>query len=261
MTPPIVDSNVWLSHWAIRRLPHDDIESLATMLRRHGVVEAWAGSFDGLLHRDIAAVNGRLANECRKAGADLFVPFGAVNPKLPDWQEDLRRCHEEHRMPGIRLTPGYHGYPLDEPEALALLAEAAKRRLIVQLLVSLEDQRTQHPLLRAAPVDVTPLIEFVRRTPGLRLVLLGAPGVLKPDLMERLASAGQVYFEIATLEGIGGAEKLIERVTLDRVLFGSASPLFYFDSARLKLQESELAGEHLNRICNANARRLREPSA
>lgn len=258
MTPPMVDSNVWLSRWPLRRLPHDEPAALAALLRRHGVVEAWTGSFDGLLHRDVAAVNERLTKQCRDVAADLFVPFGTVNPRLPDWQEDLRRCHEEHRMPGIRLAPAYHGYRLDEPDVAALLADAEQRGLLVELVVSLEDARTQHPLLRVDPVDTAPLIELVRRTPDLRLVLLGAPGVLKPDMIERLASAGQVYFEIATLEGVGGVAKLIERVTVDRVLFGSASPLFYFDSARLKLQESELAGEQLARICHTNARRLRE---
>lgn len=257
MTLPIVDTNVWLSRWPFRRLPHDEPQALAEMLRRHGVVEAWVGSFDGLLHRDIAAVNERLANGCRETAADLLIPFGTVNPRLPDWQEDLRRCHEQHQMPGIRLTPGYHGYGLDVPEAAELLAEASRRGLIVELVIALEDQRTQHPLHRAALVDAAPLAELVRRMPELRLVLLGAPGVLKPDLIERLAAAGQVYFEIATLEGVGGVAKLIDRVTLDRVLFGSAAPFFYFESARLKLQESELAGEQLARIGAANARRLR----
>lgn len=257
MMPPIVDTNVWLSHWPFRRLPHDEPDALADMLRRHGVVEAWVGSFDGLLHRDIAAVNARLAVQCRETAAELLIPFGTVNPRLPDWQEDLRRCHEEHQMPGIRLAPGHHGYGLDEPAAAELLAEAGRRGLIVELLISLEDQRTQHPLHRVAAVDAAPLVELVQRMPDVRLVLLGATGVLKPDLIERLAAAGRVYFEIATLEGVGGVGKLIERVTIDRVLFGSASPFYYFESARLKLQESELAGEQLTRIGAANARRLR----
>ncbi|HEX7449088.1 MAG TPA: amidohydrolase family protein [Pirellulales bacterium] len=256
MTPPIVDTNVWLSRWPFRRLPHDESAALAAMLRGQGVVEAWVGSFDGLLHRDVASANQRLAAECRGVDAELLVPVGTVNPRLPDWREDLRRCHEEHRMPGIRLSPGYHGYRLDDAEFVELLTEAARRRLIVELVVSLEDQRTQHPQLRAAPVDATPLVEVVRGLPELRLVLLGAPGVLKPDVMEQLASAGQVYFDLATQEGLGGVARLIDRVTLDRVLFGSASPLFYFESAKLKLQESELTGEQLSRICGANARRL-----
>lgn len=256
MTPDIVDTNVWLGRWPFRSLAADNATVLVKKLAAAGVKQAWAGSFEGLFQRDIAAVNERLAAECRAEGDGLLSPFGTVNPRLPDWQDDVRRCHELHRMPGIRLAPAYHGYPLDDPSLPELLREAAERGLVVELLVSLEDTRTQHPLARVQPVDLSPLAEIIRPLKGLRLVLLGAFHAAKRDIIERVATAGDVYFEIATLEGTGGATRLVEWVTIDRILFGSAAPFFYFQSARLKLQESELAGQQIEQICFSNAQRL-----
>ena len=91
MTDPIVDANVNLSRWPTRCYPLDETAKLAVKLRSHGVTEAWAGTFDGLLHKDIASANARLAEECRahsETGLRL-VSFGSVNPALPDWLPEI----------------------------------------------------------------------------------------------------------------------------------------------------------------------------
>jgi predicted TIM-barrel fold metal-dependent hydrolase len=252
----LIDTNISLSRWPCRRLPLDETPALVARLRSQGVKQAWAGSFDGLLHKDIASVNARLAADCRKNGRGVLVPFGSVNPRLPDWEDDLRRCQEEHKMPGIRLHPNYHGYKLDDLAFARLLDLARERGLIVQLAVSMEDERTQHPLMRAPHVDVAPLVTLLASRLNLRIVLLNWSRGVSSALLAKLSAAGSVYFDIATLEGVGGVANLLEQVPLDRVVFGSHAPFFYLESAVLKLKESALSESQVAAIQAANARRL-----
>ena len=161
-------------------------------------------------------------------------------------------------MPGIRLNPNYHGYNLDDPVFTRLLELATSLHLIVTMAMIMEDERIMHPLLRVPPVDPSPLTEIVSHIPGLRLVLLNAMPVrnLRGEKLHKLLNAGDVFVEIAMLEGMGGVNKLLNEVAVDRVLFGSNAPSFYFESASLKLQESSLDESKLRAIRSANARRL-----
>jgi uncharacterized protein len=256
MTGPIIDTNVYLSRWPTRRLPLDETAKLSEKLKSQGVVEAWVGSFDTLLHKDMAGLNARLADECAAHNGVRLIPFGSVNPKLPDWEDDIRRCAEVHKMPGIRLHPNYHGYTLADPEFAAVVKAATERKLIVQLAVIMEDERMMHPMFRAKAVDTKPLLKIVRETPGLNLVLLNAVKNVKGEELADLTMAGEVCVEIAMQEGVNGVETLLKSAPVERVLFGSFSPVFYFEAAQLKLQESPLPAPQVRAICETNARRL-----
>jgi predicted TIM-barrel fold metal-dependent hydrolase len=252
----LIDTNVSLFHWPFRRWPADDADELVKILKRHGVMQAWAGSFEGVLHKDIAGVNTRLAHACHKHGHGILAPFGSVNPTLPDWEDDLRRCAEEHKMRGIRLHPNYHGYKLDDPLFARLLELAAARNFIVQIAVGMEDMRTQHPLMRVPDVDVAPLPALLKSHPHLHVMLLNCFRSLKGDARAKMATVENLSFEISTLEEVGGISTLLARIPVERVLFGSGAPFFYFDSALLKLKESPLTDAQLSRIRHENARKI-----
>jgi len=256
MNQRLVDVNVYLSRWPCRRFPHDEPQRLVEKLRASGVSEAWAGSFDALLHKDIRAVNARLVELCKKYGKGLLKPVGAVNPQLPGWRDDLEECHSRYQMHAIRLHPNYHGYELSDRSLQELVQLANERKLILQIAVRMEDTRTQHPLLKVADVDAAPLLDLLQQYPNLQVIFLNAMRSLPSQQSEQLAGSGKVFFETAMLEGVGGISELLQTLPLDRILFGSYFPFFYLESALLKLRESSLGGIEREAIMLRNSEKL-----
>lgn len=257
-SPEIVDTHVYLSRWPFRRMDCDETPQLVSMLRRHGVVQAWAGTFDALLCKNLSKANERLARDCQEHGKDLLLPFGAINPKLPDWEEDLRRCHEQFRMKGVRVHPNYHNYTLRDPDFVRLFRAAAERGVIVQMAAWMEDERTQNPLMQVRIVDASPLAALLEQAPAGRVMVLNA-GISATPLASTLAlfrKFDRVAFDFAMLEGMAHLPELIRLLGVERVALGSYSPMFYFESAALKLREGALPAAQVQAVLAGNARRL-----
>jgi hypothetical protein len=139
-----------------------------------------------------------------------------------------------------------------------LVAAATARSLVVQIVVSIEDERSQYPALSAAPVPLAPLPEVLRRVPSAKIMALNAASRVisaSNPLARRLVEAG-VVFEVATLETVAGVESALRNVPGLRFCFGSHAPYFYFESALLKLRESALTADQEAAICHGHAAAL-----
>lgn len=254
---PLVDTFVSLFPWPFRRLPLDTTERLVARLRALGIGEAWAGSFEALLARDIAGVNERLVAECgRFAG---LVPFGAVNPTLPGWERDLEACLGRHALPGLRLLPGHHGYDLADPRLREILVAAAAAGRVVQIVITLEDERTQHPRVRVADVDPGPLPAVLDGIPEARVHLLGWRP--RPADLAALADLPGVFLDTSRIEGTDGVAALTGQVPAGRVAFGTHAPFLIPEAALVRVGESRLAAEAAAELLGGAARRLRAGAA
>jgi len=248
----LTDTNAYLGEWPIRHLVLAEPEALQKKFSGHHVTSAWVSSLDALFHKDLGEVNARVAKICE--GSAMLRPVAAVNPTLPRWQEDIERC-SKLGMSVIRLHPNYHNYKLDEPRFVEVLKLAAEHKLAVQIALIMEDDRTQHPLLRVPPVDVTPLPQALEAVPEARVMLLNWQRTALRGPALALLKNPRVLFDIAMLEGILGIETLLNELPPERIVFGSYAPVFYFESAKLKLQESELSEIQSKAITQGNAER------
>ena len=262
--PGIIDTNVNLFNWPFRALKYRDTKALVAKLRKHRVIEAWAGSFEALLSKDMSGVNTRLADECRTQGPGFLIPFGSVNLAWPDWGDDVRRCHEIHQMPGLRIYPGYQPFDLGHPAMESLVKMTAERGLILQVVFGMEDPRVHHPVINVGPVTFAPLLKAVQNTPNAKVELLHFSGSSQGEDLSQFMTKANAVMDISRLEGNGAIGRMIgsitglssSRVPVERIVFGSHAPYFPVETGILKLIESPLEVQQLHAIMQGNARRL-----
>lgn len=241
-----VDVNFAIGPWPFRDLPELDGASL----KQRGITQAITGSLEALLTRDIAAVNTRLAKACAKSAGTLL-PAGTLHPLLPAWREDLRRCRDEHGMKVVRLHPNYHGYTLAEPIFAEMLDAITEAGLAVQIVAQMEDQRTQHPLVQAASVDLKPLHDLLNVRSKARVMVLNANAAM---ITTALRGCTTLWLDCAMIEGVGGLENMLKAWPAEKLCLGTHAPFFYPESSLLKLVESELSEAQMGSLTSRSAR-------
>lgn len=252
----VIDTNASLFQWPFRRLPLDEVDSLVAKMRSLGVTQVWAGSFEGVLHRDVTGVNERLVEACRRH--DELVAIGSIHLESPGWESDLRRCLETHKMPGVRVHPNYHGVSLADPRFVSMLHQTASAGRFVQIAVSMEDTRTQHPLVQVADVDLTPLPKLMRQVAGAKVQLLNDRG--RSKLQTELLETPGVFFDCARLDGTDGIRNLIRSGGVGRVLLGTHAPFLIPEAALIRACESDLTEVELHSLLFKGAETLRGSS-
>jgi predicted TIM-barrel fold metal-dependent hydrolase len=110
--------------------------------------------------------------------------------------------------------------------------------------------------MRVSPVDLSPLANLLKSEPDARVIILNSNPLHNVEPSQELLSAGNVCFDISMVEGVGGVARLAKKLSVHRVLFGTHYPLFYFESAVLKVREAEFTEAERQAVLDSNALRL-----
>ena len=188
-----------------------------------------------------------------------------MNLAWPDWEEDLRRCHEVYKMQGIRIYPVYQTFDLDHPDFTRLVELATARKMIIQVVGDMEDSRHHHPIVNIRSMSMAPIIDVMKKIPAARIELVYWNHRVPSGLLAKLIAETNVLFDTSRVEGAGEVGRLIEGISwtgaktaipVDRFLFGSHAPYFPLEANIIKLFEHPLSVEQIVAIMNGNARKL-----
>ncbi len=254
----MIDVNAYLGHFAFRQLRNNTAEGLLRLMDRKRIERAVVSSAASITYRNAHSGNEEIAAEIRDHRGRL-IPSAALNPTYAGWRDDLKACHEEFGMKGLRLYPRWHSYKLTDPECLDLVHAATERNMVVSIPLRVEDRRQQSWLVDVPDVDKDEIAGLVKAAPKAQFILMSGSGFTGSVLGRKNNGLPANYaIEICLLTALLTNElgQLLEDLGEDRLVFGTGMPFHYPDPAILKLEVLEASESVKEKIRRGNAARL-----
>jgi predicted TIM-barrel fold metal-dependent hydrolase len=251
----IVDVNAYLGHFAFRRLRHNTATSLLALMNAKQIDKAIVSSAGAITYRNAQAGNEEIAEEVR-GHRDRLIPYAVINPFYAGWRDDLKICHEEFGMTGLRLYPKWHNYELSSPFCRELVDAATERGMAISIPIRVEDNRQRSWLLNVPDVPLEEIVELVKKHPKARFILLNGIGYTRCPLGRKNDDLPSNYaIELSRLSAVLANElgQLVTNLGVERVMFGSGMPFKYPDPALVKLEVLDASEADKEKIRSRNA--------
>ena len=253
----IIDVNAYLGPFAFRRLRNNTAASLLKLMDAKAIDRAVVSSAAAITYRNAQSGNEELAEQV-KPHRDRLTPFAVINPGYAGWRDDLKACHEEFGMSGLRLYPKWHNYSLSAQPCLDLIADATERGMIISIPIRVEDQRQRSWLVDVPDVPLAEIASLVSSCPKARFVLInGLQFVASPLGAKNSGLPANYAIEISRLDPLLANElgRLIENLGPERILFGTGMPFSEPDTSLLKMELLDAANDVRDKILGGNAAR------
>jgi hypothetical protein len=251
----IIDVNAYLGHFAFRQLRHNTAASLLEWMDARKIDKAVVSSAAAITYRNTQAGNEEIAAEV-KPHADRLIPFAVINPFYAGWRDDLKICHEEFGMKGLRLYPKWHNYGLSDRSCLDLVNAAAEREMVVSIPIRVEDKRERSWLVDVPDLLLEEIAGLIKACPNTRFILLNGIGYVNSPLGRKDSGLPTNYaIEISRLSALLENEigQLLANLGADRLVLGTGMPFNYPDPALLKLEVLDASAPDKEKIRWQNA--------
>lgn len=253
----MIDINAYLGHFAFRQLRYNTAGGLLRLMDRAGIERAAVSSAAAITYRNAHSGNEEIAAEVK--GRSRLIPFAVLNPAYAGWRDDLKICHEQFGMKGLRLYPRWHGYKLTDAPCLELIHTAAARGMLVTIPIRVEDRRQQSWLADVPDVAHDEIAAAMKAAPEARFVLMNGSG-FAGSVLGRAGNGlpANYSIEISLLTAMIANEigQLLATLGEDRIVFGTGAPFHYPEPAVLKLEVLDVAERVKEKIRRGNALKL-----
>ncbi|ETI69048.1 amidohydrolase family protein [Neobacillus vireti] len=251
------DSNIFIGNWPFHQLRYNNLEGIFHLMERVNIEKAFISSLDSVfcIDRDIPDVNHKLFKTVKEYPEKLL-PFYTINPNVFNSREYVEMLVNNCNLHGIRLYPTYHDYSLHTTEVDGIAEHASELNVPIFITFRFEDERVHHPVAKVPPLIIEELSKFLNNHPETTFIIGGMRITDAEELLNQLTHQ-KVFFELSFVQTpFRSLELLVEKVGVDRVLFGTGLPYWYPECTTLKLETSILPYDDLQKIAKDNFQKI-----
>lgn len=245
-----VDINAFAGHWPSHPVDGDVMEVVAS-LSSVGVDRICLSPLDAVWCRNPHHYNRWLLEVTRPLLEVLPTPV--IDPTVTTWREELDAVASDSRVKMIKLHPNYSPYALTA--ASDCLDAAGEKGIAVLIQTRMEDPRRQHPLQQVPDLPLNEILDIAESHPGATVI---AGGLAWPTIVaekERIGELPNVFVDLSQCDGMNTVLRFCEMGLVDKLLFGSHTPLFIPLSAVARVV-IDLDAAAATKILGGNAARV-----
>lgn len=250
----ILDAAAWVGQYPFRGIAGSSLEDFRNKMQALDIGRAVVSPFEAIFWEN--NLDAYCHWERQLSGYNEFELWPVVNPAMPGQVQEFQNLWDRGttRPAGLRLTPNYHGYRLDDPCVAELMEVARKRDLVVQLFTRIADERW-HWMLRTPGVSEDDVLYFTSAFAGMRLLISGLNNL--QFLISRLKQQPRLHVDLSRHRGpIFGVEKLLGRVPPAQVVFGSLWPIQIVEATLWQILEARIDDSMRAAVLGGNLTRL-----
>jgi predicted TIM-barrel fold metal-dependent hydrolase len=246
----IIDANIYLGNWALRRVAGGSAAEVIQMMDSFGIGRAFVSSMNGVMYRNVQEANIELLDGIGRE-TERLVPFAVISPAYPGWADDIVDCFEEFGFRGVKIHPGYHGYRLSDEQVQPFFSQLEEMGIPVSYSARMEEG-IEHWALRGLENPTgNELDKLLSDFPGLRLLITDLIGF--DDIFGQLVPRPNLWLDISHLRRADELETMIGRFGARRLVYGSSYPFRCINSPLNVMEYARISDDDRQAIMGLNA--------
>ena len=245
-----IDVNCYIGDWPFRKLHRNTMEDLKRIHMENDIGYGYVSSINSIFYNDPFEGEEDLHEAIRNTP---YKHTMTINPRLPEYRQDIDKGIRQLAVRGVKIFPGYHGYSLQDEALEELCAILAGCGLPLFVVVRLEDERLNY-IMKPVPPSKGEICGFIRNHRQNTIVLLSMLYGELTACRDCILEAENVFFDTSGIRNLFGIEQLAESFPAEKIMYGSQFPLYCLKSSFLMVDRAQINEQDKGRIFCQNAR-------